>query len=113
MFLLVVTFSSDTGAFFVGKTIGKRPFAPAISPNKTWEGAIGGFAAAILAAFIAAWALDIDVDPPLIVALGTLMGVIGQAGDLFESKIKRLAGVKESGRAAAGSTGESSTGSTP
>ncbi len=98
VFLLVVTFSTDTGAFFVGKAMGKRPFAPTISPNKTWEGAIGGFAAAILAAFIAAWALDIDVDLPFIVVLGALMGVVGQAGDLFESKLKRLAGVKESGR---------------
>ena len=97
-FLLIVTFSSDTGAFFVGKAMGKRPLAPTISPNKTWEGAIGGFAAAILAAFTAAWTLDIDIDPPLIVVLGTLMGVVGQAGDLFESKLKRLAGVKESGR---------------
>lgn len=98
VFLLVVTFSSDTGAFFVGKAIGKRALAPSISPNKTWEGAIGGFAAAILAAFIAAWALDIDVGQPLIAVLGALMGVVGQAGDLFESKLKRLADVKESGR---------------
>ncbi|MDE2822658.1 MAG: phosphatidate cytidylyltransferase [Chloroflexota bacterium] len=96
--LLVVTFSTDTGAFFVGKAIGKRPLAPTISPNKTWEGAIGGFAAAILAAFIAAWALNIDTDLPLIAVLGALMGVVGQAGDLFESKLKRLADVKESGR---------------
>ena len=96
--LLVVTFSTDTGAFFVGKAIGKRPLAPTISPNKTWEGAIGGFAAAILAAFLATWALDIDADLPLIAILGALMGVVGQAGDLFESKLKRLADVKESGR---------------
>ena len=96
--LLVVTFSTDTGAFFVGKAIGKRPLAPTISPNKTWEGAIGGFVAAILAAFIAAWALNIDADLPLIAVLGALMGVVGQAGDLFESKLKRLADVKESGR---------------
>ena len=96
--LLVVTFSTDTGAFFVGKAIGKRPLAPSISPNKTWEGAIGGFLAAILAAFIAAWALDIDAGLPLIAILGALMGVVGQLGDLFESKLKRLAGVKESGR---------------
>ncbi|MYB47916.1 MAG: hypothetical protein F4X72_01350 [Dehalococcoidia bacterium] len=96
--LLVVTFSTDTGAFFVGKAIGKRPLAPTISPNKTWEGAIGGFAAAILAAFIAAWALQIDADLPLIAILGALMGVVGQVGDLFESKLKRLADVKESGR---------------
>ena len=98
VFLLVVTFSIDTGAFFVGKAIGRRPLAPTISPNKTWEGAIGGFAAAILAAIIAAWALDIDADLPLIAILGALMGVVGQAGDLFESKLKRLADVKESGR---------------
>lgn len=96
--LLVVTFSSDTGAFFVGKAIGRRPLAPKISPNKTWEGAVGGFLAAILAAFIAAWALDIDAHLPLIAVLGALMGVVGQAGDLFESKLKRLASVKESGR---------------
>ena len=96
--LLVVTFSTDTGAFFVGKAIGKRPLAPTISPNKTWEGAVGGFAAAILAAFLAGWALNIDADLPLIAVLGALMGVVGQAGDLFESKLKRLADVKESGR---------------
>ncbi|MCY4527471.1 MAG: phosphatidate cytidylyltransferase [Chloroflexi bacterium] len=98
VFLLVVTFSTDTGAFFVGKAIGKRPLAPTISPGKTWEGAIGGFLAAVVAALVAAWALGIEVSVPLIVALGALMGVVGQAGDLFESKLKRLAGVKESGR---------------
>ncbi len=98
VFLLVVTFSTDTGAFFVGKTIGKQPLAPAISPGKTWEGAIGGFLAAVVAALVAAWALGIEVSVPPIVALGALMGVVGQAGDLFESKLKRLAGVKESGR---------------
>ena len=98
VFLLVVTFSTDTSAFFVGKTIGKRPLAPKVSPGKTWEGAIGGFLAAVVAALVVAWALRIDVSVPVIVALGALMGVVGQAGDLFESKLKRLAGVKESGR---------------
>ena len=98
MLLLAVTFSSDTGAFLVGKAIGKQPLAPTISPNKTWEGAIGGFLAAILAAFIAAWALNIDAGLPLIAILGALMGVVGQLGDLFESKLKRLADIKESGR---------------
>ena len=98
VFLLVVTFSSDTGAFLVGKTIGKRPLAPTISPNKTWEGAIGGFLAAVVAAPVTAWALGIDTNVQLIIALGAVMGIVGQAGDLFESKLKRLAGVKESGR---------------
>ena len=98
VFLLVVTFSTDTGAFFVGKAVGKRPLAPTVSPGKTWEGAIGGFLAAVLAAFVAAWALGIEVGVTVIVVLGALMGVVGQAGDLFESKLKRLAAVKESGR---------------
>ena len=52
----------------------------------------------MLAALAAAWALEIDVSVPVIVALGAVMGVVGQAGDLFESKLKRLADVKESGR---------------
>ena len=98
VFLLVVIFATDTSAFFVGKTIGKRPLAPTISPGKTLEGAIGGFLAAVAAALVAAWALGIDVSAPVIVALGALMGVVGQTGDLFESKLKRLTGVKESGR---------------
>ena len=95
--LLAVTFATDTAAYFVGRTAGKRPLAPAISPNKTWEGAIAGFVAAALAAFVTAWALGIDANPPAVITLGALMGIVGQAGDLFESKLKRLAGVKESG----------------
>ena len=98
VFLLVVTFSTDTAAYFVGKAVGKRPLAPSISPGKTWEGAIGGFLSAVLAAVMVAWALEIEVSVPVIVALGAVMGVVGQAGDLFESKLKRLADVKESGR---------------
>ena len=95
--LLAVTFATDTAAYFVGRTAGQRPLAPAISPNKTWEGAIAGFVAAALAAFVAAWALGIDAGMPAVIALGALMGIVGQAGDLFESKLKRIAGVKESG----------------
>ena len=95
--LLAVTFATDTAAYFVGRTAGRRPLAPAISPNKTWEGAMAGFVAAALAAFVTAWALGIDANLPAIVALGALMGIVGQAGDLFESKLKRIAGVKESG----------------
>ena len=97
VFLLAVTFSTDTAAYLVGKAIGKHPLAPTISPNKTWEGAIAGLVGAMVAAVVAAWALDLDASQPLIVTLGALMGVAGQAGDLFESKLKRLAEVRESG----------------
>ena len=97
VFLLVVTFSTDTAAYFVGKAIGKNPLAPTVSPNKTWEGAIAGLFGAVSAAVVAAWALELDAAVPAIVILGGLMGVVGQAGDLLESKLKRLADVKESG----------------
>lgn len=96
-FALIVTFSTDTAAFFVGKAIGKRPLAPTVSPNKTWEGAIGGLLAALLSALLSAAVLSIEAPWPAVAALGVLLGVVGQAGDLFESKLKRLAGVKESG----------------
>ncbi len=95
--LLAVTFSTDTAAFFVGRSVGRRPLAPAVSPRKTWEGAIGGFLSAIIAAIVTAWALGISMNPPTIAILGALMGIVGQTGDLFESKLKRLANVKESG----------------
>ena len=96
-FLFTVTFSTDTAAFFVGRAIGKRPLAPTTSPNKTWEGAVGGFVAAIGAATVAAVALNLDAEVAAIVILGGLMGIVGQAGDLVESKLKRLANVKDSG----------------
>ena len=97
-FALIVTFSTDTAAFFVGKAIGKRPLAPAVSPNKTREGAIGGALAALVSALVSAAALSIDAPWTAVAVLGILLGVVGQAGDLFESKLKRLSGVKESGR---------------
>ena len=97
-FALIVTFSTDTAAFFVGKAIGKRPLAPAISPNKTWEGAIGGALAALVSALVSASALSIDAPWTAVAVLGILLGIVGQAGDLFESKLKRLSDVKESGR---------------
>lgn len=97
-FALIVTFSTDTAAFFVGKAIGKRPLAPAVSPNKTLEGAIGGALAALVSALVSAAALSIDAPWAAVALLGILLGVVGQAGDLFESKLKRLSGVKESGR---------------
>ena len=97
-FALIVTFSTDTAAFFVGKAIGKRPLAPAVSPNKTREGAIGGALTALVSALVSAAALSIDAPWTAVAVLGILLGIVGQAGDLFESKLKRLSGVKESGR---------------
>lgn len=96
LFLLVI-FTVDTSAFFVGRTLGKTPLAPTVSPKKTWEGAIAGFFAGTIAtpAFAAIFAVSISNFNALI--LGALIGILGQTGDLLESKLKRIAGVKNSG----------------
>ena len=94
---IVVVFAADTGAYFVGKLIGKRRIVPNVSPGKTWEGLIGG----IVAAFLATWAISsifsLEYGITEIAAIGIAIAVIGFLGDLSESWIKRLAGVKDSG----------------
>ena len=85
----------DTAAIFVGKAFGKHKMAPDISPNKTWEGGIGNLLACVGAALV----LGAIFHYPLVlmVLLGLNCGIIGQAGDLFESWLKRKADVKDSG----------------
>ena len=90
----IVTWSTDIGAYFAGRSFGRRKLAPTISPNKTVEGLIGGIVAAAL--FGGAWALATGLGSALLV-LGPLFAVAAQAGDLFESGMKRRAGVKDSG----------------
>ena len=98
VFLAVfVTFACDTTALIVGGIIGKRLLAPVVSPNKTVEGAIGGFLAATLSGFILSRLLNLDIILQMAILLGALMGVAGQLGDLFESWIKRKSDVKDSG----------------
>ena len=99
---LFSTFACDTGAFLVGRRWGRRLLAPSISPGKTWEGAAGGFVAAPAAALIISSLLDLaglslPISYPLILLLGCLIGFFAQLGDLFESLLKRRAGVKDSG----------------
>ncbi|HEU5360520.1 MAG TPA: phosphatidate cytidylyltransferase [Candidatus Deferrimicrobiaceae bacterium] len=95
---LVAVFAGDTFAYIVGKRFGKRPLSPKISPNKTVEGAIGGLAASVLLG-TGYGALFLPEVLPWFVALGSaVIGIAGQAGDLFESLLKRAAGVKDSGR---------------
>ena len=94
LWVFLVTWATDIGAYFAGRAFGKRKLAPSISPGKTVEGLWGGVAAA--AAFGAAWVLATSVGKPLIV-LAPLFAVAAQMGDLFESKLKRTAGIKDSG----------------
>ena len=90
----IVTWATDIGAYFAGRTFGKRKLAPTISPNKTVEGLYGGIMAATL--FGGAWVLTMGLGVALL-ALAPMLAVAAQAGDLFESGMKRRAGVKDSG----------------
>ena len=90
----IVTWSTDIGAYFAGRRFGRRKLAPTISPNKTVEGLCGGIAAATLLA--GAFALATGLGTTLLV-LAPVLAVAAQAGDLFESGMKRRAGVKDSG----------------
>lgn len=94
---LLVVMAADTGALAVGRTIGRHPMAPRISPAKTWEGAAGGMAAAIAAAILLGLLLDLSVAVWQHAAAGAVIGLAGQLGDLLESRLKRAANAKDSG----------------
>ena len=106
MFMAVV-WLSDTAAYFAGRALGRRKLAPAISPGKTWEGVAGAvFAVLLYAVVLGQWAggLEDSAAGQIIRALSTgwvplllLLTALGIEGDLFESWIKRCAGVKDSG----------------
>lgn len=89
----IVTWATDIGAYFAGRRFGRRKLAPTISPNKTVEGLVGGIVAAAL--FGGAWAWATGLSPALI-AMAPVLAIAAQAGDLFESGMKRRAGVKDS-----------------
>ncbi len=96
------TFACDTTAYFVGRTFGRHRMTPRISPNKTWEGAVGGLLGAIAAAAALRYLLNlgswsVPLSPLKAVELGAIIGVVSQLGDLAESLLKRRAGVKDSG----------------
>jgi phosphatidate cytidylyltransferase len=94
--VLLATFASDTGAYLGGRAFGRRPLAPAISPNKTVEGFIFGVVAGTLAAWFAGL-YDDWLTGPQALLLGVTVALVAPLGDLFESFMKRQAGVKDSG----------------
>ncbi|MFY9805137.1 MAG: phosphatidate cytidylyltransferase [Candidatus Acidiferrales bacterium] len=95
LFALFLVWAGDMLAYFVGKSLGRVPMAPALSPKKTWEGAIANVIASLLVAVVFARWMQIDVVVPLIIA--AVANIAGQAGDLIESAYKRAAAVKDSG----------------
>jgi phosphatidate cytidylyltransferase len=97
IFLLLVTWAADTGAYYVGTLYGRRLLAPSISPKKTFEGLVGGFIGATIIAFIARWTFMPEFSSLETVVLALFLTVAGLWGDLVESAIKRSVGVKDSG----------------
>ncbi len=97
LFAILVVFAADTGAYLVGRAVGSRPMAPNISPNKTWEGSIGGFASAVAAALVLGLVFDLGIPAWQQAVIGGVVGVVAQWGDLMESKLKRIADVKDAG----------------
>lgn len=97
LFLAVVTWASDSGAYYAGTLWGKHLLIPSISPKKTVEGVFGGLLLAILAALVAQVWFTSQLSSTDALLLGILITISGLVGDLFESVIKRRQGVKDSG----------------
>jgi len=102
LWAMALVWACDSGAFFVGRQFGGPKLAPSISPAKTWSGLIGGVGAATLLALVMRWAHGL---PLHLVVATPFLAVLAQGGDLFESALKRRAGVKDSGNVLPGHGG--------
>ena len=103
--LTAITAGSDSGAYFVGSTFGKRKLCPGVSPKKTVEGALGGLVAGVVAASVFACFLFSNVSWWFVLPTAVLLTGVGMLGDLTESIIKRGTGVKDSGTLLSGHGG--------
>ena len=95
LWLVLLVIAADIGAYFAGRSFGRLKLAPRVSPNKTWEGAVGG----LLAVALVAWggAAQFGLAPLPTMAFGCSVGIFSIVGDLTESMFKRAAGLKDSG----------------
>ncbi len=97
IFALVIVWTTDSGAYFIGKKFGKRKLWPDISPNKTIEGFLGGVAVAIIFASVFHWISPLNSSFMIVIVVAILASIFGQVGDLVESALKRYYNVKDSG----------------
>jgi phosphatidate cytidylyltransferase len=95
LWLVLMVIAADVGAYFAGRSLGRRKLAPRVSPGKTWEGAMGGLSMVALVAW--AGAAHFGLPPLAVVVFGCAVGVFSIIGDLTESMFKRAAGLKDSG----------------
>lgn len=96
LMILLMIWVSDSGAFFVGKNLGKSPLFPTISPNKTVEGAIGGLVCTLLFAACVPY-FNSKLSFPVALSTAVIIVIAGITGDLIESRMKRRAGIKDTG----------------
>jgi phosphatidate cytidylyltransferase len=94
-FFFLVLMGSDSGAYYVGRAIGKHKMAPNVSPGKTWEGAVGGIAVALAMAVIAHYWFFRELPLKWMLPLALTMSIVGILGDLVESALKRSASAKD------------------
>lgn len=97
VYALIVIWTTDTGAYFVGRKFGKRKLWPDISPNKTIEGSIGGIVFAIIFACLFQYFVPVTSSYIVLIGVTILASIVGQLGDLVESALKRHYDVKDSG----------------
>lgn len=97
LFVFAIVWASDTGAFFVGRGVGGPKLWPRVSPQKTWSGAVGGIVAGVVAGLVVLAIARLPLTP-MAALVAALLCIAGQAGDLFESAVKRAFGAKDSGR---------------
>ncbi len=98
IYALLVIWTTDSGAYFVGRKLGKRKLWPEISPNKTIEGFVGGIISAVFLACLFQYIYPLTSSYILLIIITIVASIIGQLGDLVESALKRHFDVKDSGR---------------
>jgi len=96
LFAFLLVWAADTGAYFAGRRFGRHKLAPSISPGKTWEGVAGGLLLTLVAGTLAVIVLPAEMSPAWFLLIAVVFAV-SVVGDLFESLLKRQAGVKDSG----------------
>lgn len=94
---ILTVYAADTGAYAVGRLIGRHRMAPSVSPGKTWEGTAGGLLSAVAATVVLGALFPLKLDIWQLLIIGVILGAISPVGDLLESKLKRLADAKDSG----------------
>ena len=97
LFVLLIVWSGDIGAYLVGRWLGGPRLAPRISPGKTWSGAMGGLLAAVVVGLVIAHLFAVGGNVWRAALIAAILGIVAQSGDLLESYVKRRLEVKDSG----------------